>query len=324
MSCQSTFHRYVYRRSVDLARGVSYNFQTRNLRDVFWFQSAPADPVMYLVKPNSHEIVARNDDYNGLASEIFYTADSSQTYTLVIRARTTATPGYCDIFGRIAGGSFLRVDQDALFFGVRHSAQWNAEGQVFETTSSTGDPYLIFIIGDFAGGHMYFGPGVDDAGTGLNSKFVTPAPLGPGIASGMIVLGSYSRWTEGNCDLCTPDLDGAASRGPSRPDGSERGRHAESSRMRQFTDAMKEQKEHLESLEPWERDKRVAELRQTTLSEEERRLQTVPVPQAAPDLLRSYTDYFGRYSDLASDLKDLSYVERSQKLTELKERTVGP
>ena len=324
MSCQSTFHRYVYRRSIDLARGVSYNFQTRNLRDVFWFQSAPADPVMYLVKPNSNEIVARNDDYNGLASEIFYTADSSQTYTLVIRARTTATPGYCDIFGRVAGGSFLRVDRDALFFGVRHPAQWNAEGQVFETTNSTGDPYLIFIIGDFAGGDMYFGPGVDDAGTGLNSKFVTPAPSGPGTASGLIILGSYSRWTEGNCDLCTPDLDGAASHGPSRPGRSEREHDAESLPMRRFTAAMKEQKEDLESLEPGERDKRVAELRQSTLSEEERRLQTVPVPQATPDLPRGYADYLRRYKDLAPELKDLSYIERSQKLAALKERTVGP
>lgn len=129
-----------------------------------------------------------------------------------------------------------------MFFGVRHPAQWNAEGQVFETTNSTGDPYLIFIIGDFAG--------VDDAGTGLNSKFVTPAPSGPGTASGLIILGSYSRWTEGNCDLCTPDLDGAASHGPSRPGRSEREHDAESLPMRRFTAAMKEQRNTSKALSP--------------------------------------------------------------------------
>lgn len=65
-------------------------------------------------------------------------------------------------------------------------------------------------------------------------------------------------------------------------------------------------------------------MRQNTLSEEERRLQTVPVPQATLDLPRGYADYLRRYKDLAPELKDLSYIERSQKLAELKERTVGP
>jgi hypothetical protein len=316
MPCQSTFHRYVYRRSEQLTAGTAYHFQTRNLRDVFIFQSAPADPFMYIVNQN-RDIVAFNDDYTGLASEIFYTPSVTGQYTLVIRAYDTTRPGYCDLYRGVSGAPPGLVERDVLYFGVRHFAQWN-QGDVIETTNSSGDPYLLLITG----GRMYFGFGIDDAGAGLNSRFVTPT-----AGSGLVILGSYSRATEGNCDLCqdpsegpiflTPDIAFDAS-------ASERRDAPGSREMRQFTTQLKENKEDLEALEPAERDRRVADLQERTLSEEERRMQTALPPQAPPDSVRLLENYLERYKELEPELEGLSYTDRSQRLTELKRRMVGP
>ena len=94
--------------------------------------------------------------------------------------------------------------------------------------------------------------------------------------------------------------------------------------MRQFTTQLKENKEDLEALEPAERDRRVADLQERTLSEEERRLQAALPPQAPPDSVRLLENYLERYKELEPELQGLSYTDRSQRLTELKRRMVGP
>ena len=76
---------------------------------------------MYLVRGN--EIVADNDDYTGLASEIIYTPTATDTYRLVIRAYTTSTPGVCDLFQGVDGAPPTQLEGNITFAGdLRPSA----------------------------------------------------------------------------------------------------------------------------------------------------------------------------------------------------------
>src|SRR5262245_23586867 len=121
-------HTYVYRRTVDLEAGRTYHFQTRNLGS--WFLGPNPDPVMYLVFGN--DIVAYNDDYTGFASEIIHTPQATGRYLLVIRAYTTATPGYCDLYRGIDGTPPFLIESGVEFGGTYISARWK-EGEWFET-----------------------------------------------------------------------------------------------------------------------------------------------------------------------------------------------
>ncbi len=146
-------HSHVYRRDVSLQAGTTYHFLTRNLQRL---TSANPDPVMYLVRGN--DIVALNDDYTGLASEIIYTPTATDTYRVVIRAYTTATPGFCDVYQGAAGAAPSLLDSNVMFGGTYVRVRWK-QGEWFETgvgalyfSSGVGgpsgpaaDPYLFLI-----------------------------------------------------------------------------------------------------------------------------------------------------------------------------------
>ena len=112
-------HSYVYRRDVSLQASKTYHFLTRNLRPV---TSANPDPVMYLVR--GHDIVAFNDDYTGLASEIIYTPPETGTHRLVIRAFTTSTPGLCDLYQGVDGAEPTLLESNVMFGGTYVWVRW--------------------------------------------------------------------------------------------------------------------------------------------------------------------------------------------------------
>ena len=120
-------HSYVYRRDMSLQAGTTYHFLTRNLQPV---TSANPDPVMYLVRGN--DIVAFNDDYTGLASEIIHTPTVTDTYRLVIRAYATATPGFCDVYQGVDGAAPSLLDSNVTFGGTYVRVRWK-QGEWFET-----------------------------------------------------------------------------------------------------------------------------------------------------------------------------------------------
>jgi hypothetical protein len=157
-------HSYVYYRDVSLEAGRTYHFLTQNLQPL---ASANADPVMYLVRGN--DIVAFNDDYVGLASEIIYNTPSmdeiyhlapdeentrgssgiasgishapsptTTLYRLVIRAFATATPGVCDVYQGVDGAPPALLDSNVMFGGTYVWVRWKL-GEWFET----GRPVLI-------------------------------------------------------------------------------------------------------------------------------------------------------------------------------------
>ena len=112
-------HSHVYRRVRTLQAGTTYHFLTRNLQPL---TSASPDPVMYLVRGN--DIVAFNDDYTGLASEIIYTPTDTDSYRLIIRAYSTATPGVCDVYEGAGGAQPTQLDSNVYFGGTYVSVRW--------------------------------------------------------------------------------------------------------------------------------------------------------------------------------------------------------
>jgi hypothetical protein len=325
--CTALDHRYVYRRTEQLTAGAIYHYQMRNMRDVYVLQAVSADSVMYLVN-SGNEIVARNDDYDGYKSEIIYRPDRSGTYTLIIRSYSFFSPGYCDLYRGVYGAQPKLVDSDVLFWGTTRLVAWSP-GQIFETTNSTGDPFLIFLFADQAPGRAYFGPNIDDAGAGLNSRFVAPPFIeeGTGPAIGRVVLGSYSRYTQGECEFCQDDPSTLA---PPKgdlswePNASARESIHGSQEMQQFAAQLGATKDRFEELEPAERDRKVAELRQRILSKDERRLQFMPPPEPTPQLIRSCEEYVRQSKELDQEPEGLLYTERFRRLEELETRLLAP
>lgn len=186
-------HSYVYRRWESLEEGHIYHFETRNLTKLSTSQSLDPDPVMYLVQSSSNEIVARNDDYIGLASTIIYSPSVTGGYLLIIRAYATETPGYCDLY---KGVDNMPPPPPARvkFGGTRIYTKWDSD-EWFETKldGGSGDTYLYLIQGDYVGGHLYRN---DDGGIRLCSKIVPESGGSP-----WAIVGSYSPYSEGQCRL---------------------------------------------------------------------------------------------------------------------------
>src|SRR5439155_16656188 len=116
---------------MSLQASKTYHFLTRNLQPL---TSASPDPVMYLVRGN--DIVAFNDDYIGLASEIIYMPPAADTYRLVIRAYATATPGFCDVYRGVDGAPPSLLDSNVMFGGTYVWVRWKL-GEWFETGLDT-------------------------------------------------------------------------------------------------------------------------------------------------------------------------------------------
>lgn len=314
MPCVSVFHRIVFRRTEALIAGRIHHYRITNLRNLFIFQSAAADPVMHIVAPNG-DILAENDDFTGLASEIIFTPTVSGPATLIIRAFSTKTPGRCDLQKGLDGAAPTPLNTNLVFFGVTAFAVWNA-GDVFSTSNSTGDPFFFLRTGN----KMFSD---DDSGPGLNSRFVAPT-----AGSGRVILGSFSLSSEGSCDLC---LDPGA--GPvtltfnlsERPYEFERKPRAEteSAEMQKYIAELRDSKERLEGLEPTEREESVSELQQRLLSPEERQSLVLPAPQAAADFVRLQEIYLERYREIEPELEKLPYEERAARVSALKTQVVG-
>jgi hypothetical protein len=176
-------HTYVYRRSLYLNSGSQYVFETRDLDDNTWNFGNTADTYMYLVRGDN--IVAKNDDHNGLASLIAYRPTVSGHYYLFIRAYSKYSNGTCDVYQTTDNGSQQKLDNNVKFGGYPISARWRSDERL-ETTNASGDTYLYLISGNKFLKN-------DDSGEGYCSL------INPNFAgTGLVVVGSWSQNSEGN------------------------------------------------------------------------------------------------------------------------------
>jgi hypothetical protein len=321
-------HSYVYRRDVSLQAGTTFHFQTRNLRSLGF---GNPDPVMYLVRGN--DIVAFNDDYVGLASEIIYTPTVTGTYKLVIRAYTTTTPGLCDLYQGVGGAPPTLLESNVIFEGTYVWVRWK-QGEWFETgravvidaggfevnvgtvSGDAADPYLFLIYPDSAvGSKMYWD---DDSAGSLQSKIEPPSG-----GTGTVILGSYSRYTNGECRLA---LVGQSYKAPwmsPAPWAFEAGPVAPTPTVTKYIDELQGQKPALDKLSPDMRDQRVLELQRRMLSEEEIRRQLAPIPAASRELVQRQELLLDRHRQMERELVEMSYDERAAKLAHVKRETLG-
>ncbi len=316
-------HSYVYRRDMNLQAGTTYHFQTRNVTSG-WF--GRPDPVMYLVRGN--DIVDFNDDYTGLASEIIHTPTVTGTHRIVIRAYTTSTPGYCDLYQGVDGAPPVLLEANAMFGGTYVWVRWKA-GEWFETGGAgyqygglqsanrpAADPYTYLIHPDSrVGSKMYW----DDDGAGFpHSKLVPPSE-----GAGTVILGSFSRHTGGECLL---GLVGQSYMAPWMSPGPWALNEEPATLTPTVTQYLRElelQKPALEELSPDERDNKVLGLQRRLLTEDEIRQQRAPVPAASSELVRRQDAFLGRYSEVQRDLEEMPYDERTAQLAQMKRETMG-
>ncbi len=313
---------YVYRRDFVLTAGRTYHFQTRNLT------GAGADPFMYLLRNNT--IVASNDDYSGLASEIVFTPTATGSYRVIIRAYTTSTPGFCDLYQGIDGMPPSLVESNVRFAGTYVHARWHA-GEWFETAFTTdgtvvfgttglpdapaspsSDPYLLLITA----GELYWD---DDSGEDLNSKIVPPSS-----GMGTIIVGAYSRYTEGVCMLGLVNMSYKSPWMSPAPWSQKAPPVALTGRMKQYVKELQRAKAKLDRLTPGDRDTKVLELQRRILSEEEIRLQAAPPPNYTVELARRQKQFLSSYAGMEKALKRMSYADRSARLSSLKREIMGP
>lgn len=313
----------VYRRFFTLNAGSVYHFQTRNLRPLFG--GPEPDSFMYLLQGNT--IVAYNDDYTGLASEIIHTAATTGRYQVVIRAYTTSTPGLCDLYQGVDGAAPTLIERDIKFAGTYVRVRWHA-GEWFETTTplvfgtsgtATGgtapipvDTYLYLLIG---GGQMLWD---DDSGEGLDSKLV-PASGG----SGTLIVGSYSRYTEGTCDLALVNSDFVSPWLSPAPWSRTPVPIALTPSMKKYAKELQSAKKALDGLNPGERDEKVLALQRRLLSEDEIRLQAAPPPHFTVDLVDRQKRFLASCAKVQKSLERMPYAERSAKLMTMKRDAMG-
>jgi hypothetical protein len=280
---------------------------------------------MYLLQNNT--IVAWNDDYTGLASEIIYTPVATDSYKVIIRAYTTSTSGLCDLYQGIDGAPPSLVESDIKFAGTYVRTRWHAD-EWFETmtpmvfgTSGTqtggtapipADTYLFLITGN----QMYWD---DDSGEGLDSKLVPPS-----AGSGALIVGSYARYAEGKCSLAlvntsflSPWLSPAPWSRTALP-------IALTGPMKKYVNELQRSKKALDQLIPRERDRKVLELQRRLLPEEEIRLLAAPPPHFTADFVRRQERFLASYAKVEKTLKRMSYPERSARLASLKKNAMGP
>lgn len=290
-------HTYVYRRRFSLNAGVQYIWETRDLRAPIFHS---CDTYMYLVRGNT--IVAKNDDYNGLASLIAYVPTVSGTYYLIIRAYSKYTSGTCDVYKSVGGGSPSRIDNDVKFGGYPVSAHWKADERIL-TRNATGDTYLYFIHGNTMLRD-------DDSGDGLCSS------IRPGYAAyGRVIVGSYSRWSEGTTWLCNyyqSYLDN-----PGSQDEVDDPKIIVSENMAKFQTELMKEKPSLEKLSHQERETKVQKLRDSILSKEDISRLGAPKIRVPKEFIVASERYEKLLKANEKRLKPLSHAERASEMAKM-------
>ena len=189
-------------------------------------------------------------------------------------------------------------------------------GTVGSLSGDGPDPYLFLIYPNSAvGSKMY----LDDDGAGFPDSKIVP----PDGGSGTVILGSYARYTGGECRLAVV---GQSYKAPWMSPGPWAFAAEPVSRtpsLAKYMEELHRQKRAFSKLSPGERDKRVLALQRELLSEEEVRLQLPRRRAVEPELVRRQETFEDGFKQMEEELTQLSYDERTARLAQLKRETMG-
>jgi hypothetical protein len=159
----------------------------------------------------------------------------------------------------------------------------------------------------------------NDDGAGFPHSRIEPRTGG----TGTLILGSFSRYTGGECRLA---LVGQSYKAPwmsPAPWASVDELVAPTPTVTKYLEELKRQKSALKKLTPDERDRQVLELQRRMLPEEEIRQQAARQPGVSADLVRRQELLAEHYQELEKELEQMPYDERAAKLAYLKRETMG-
>jgi len=321
-------HSAVFSRFVTLTGGSTNHFLTTGTTG--WFlQSVRPDPVMMLVN-SAGVIVAFNDDFVGLDSDIIFTPPTTATFRLIVHSFATASAGFTNVMLSVNGASPTSLGIATEFAGTHVMTDWSP-GITYDTAGGNGDTVLLVRTGAFVGATLAFNddvvgtPGFPFMGR-LNSSVIAPASPPIGVSDNVstkAIVGSFSQFTEGQTTLCQvfrPWMSPALSPPHDAPRPAPLPNTPE---MAQYHDEYAKLKSKLVEMGPDERDRAILELQRRILPESEIRTFAAPVSFATAAYVRAQKEYLERVRAREKELAVMEHDQRAKVLTEMKEETVG-
>ena len=275
-------------------------------------------------------IVAFNDDFVGLDSDIIFTPPTTATFRLIVHSFATASAGFTDVLLSVNGGPPTKLGTSTEFAGTHVMTDWNP-GITYDTAGGNGDTVLLVRTGAFVGASLAFNddvvgtPGFPFMGI-LNSSVTAPTSPPVRVADNSAtkaIVGSFSQFTEGQTTLCqafrswtspllSPPRD--APRPAPLPNTPE---------MAQYNQEYAKLKPKLIEMGPDERDRAILEMQRRILPEAEIRTFAAPVSFATAAYVRAQKEYLARVKAREKELAGLEHEQRAKILTEMKEETMG-
>jgi hypothetical protein len=184
---------YVYRKMIRLEAGISYIILTADLRKRDFFQSAPPDTILYVVDKDNEIILARSDDYaGGHGSLVIITPTETKDYIILVRSDGNTRGGFFDLY---VNGT--RIADDSPFGGLYLRSFVKSRDCIGTHFRVNGDPYMYYIAYDGPSGRIF----MDDDSFYDRNPMICMHNTGIIANEGIVVIGSYSPYTEGSAEI---------------------------------------------------------------------------------------------------------------------------
>jgi hypothetical protein len=324
-------HTAIFTRLLTLTAGSVNHFFTTGTFGWFLQQASP-DPVIALVS-SSGTVVAFNDDFIGLDSDIIFTPATTGTFRLIVHSFSTPAAGFTNVMLSVNGAAPTPLGAATKFAGTHILTDWNS-GIRFDTAGGNGDTVLILRNGRTRGATLLFNddlgaisrifsPGLQGAlNSSITPNFSAHGGLTDNTATDAIV-GSFSVNTEGETVLCqlfrswmSPLL--SPPRDTAKPSPM-----PVTSAMTRYLAEYAEQKPKLVEMAPDERDAAILALQRNLLSEPEIRTISAPASLATAAYIRAQNAYLARVKAREGELTKLGHDERAAELDKMKAETMG-
>jgi hypothetical protein len=324
-------HTAIFTRTVTLTAGTVNHFLTSGTSSG-WF--GHPDPVMMLVSPTG-TIVAFNDDFVGLDSDILFTPTTTGTFRLIVHSFSTPSSGFRNVLFSVGGAAPTTLGAARRFGGTHALADWVA-GTRFVTAGTSGDAVLLVLSGTGVGSQALFN---DDVGSSsgplpfpagmmstLDASITPPFSAHGGVndnVSTRLIVGSFSSNTEGSTVACQLFRSWISPLLSPPGDAPTRAPVPNTPEMKQYLKEYSQMKARLTRMDPDERDRATLALQRRILPESQIRLLAAPASFPTAAYTRAQDQYLARVHARENELANLDHEQRSAVLEKMKAELVG-
>jgi len=275
-------------------------------------------------------IVAFNDDFVGLDSDIIFTPPTTATFRLIVHSFATASAGFTNVMLSVNGASPTSLGIATEFAGTHVMTDWSP-GITYDTAGGNGDTVLLVRTGAFVGATLAFN---DDVVGHTRLPIYGPIQLLSDCArqptdrcqrqrehkSHCGLLLAVHRGQTTLCQVFRPWMSPALSPPHDAPRPAPLPNTPE---MAQYHDEYAKLKSKLVEMGPDERDRAILELQRRILPESEIRTFAAPVSFATAAYVRAQKEYLERVRTRDKELVAMEHDQRAKVLTEMKEETLA-